>query len=151
MSNKEMSIELNEVLNQLLSSYQIHYQNLRGLHWNVKGSQFFELHAKYEEMYLESQIQIDEIAERILMNNQQPLHTFKSYLKNSQIEELKTTKSGEKGVKYIVESTKILLSLEKNALTLSGQLEDEGTAALMSDLIRLHEKTNWMFQSWLTK
>lgn len=151
MSNKEMRIELNEVLNQLLSSYQIHYQNLRGLHWNVKGNQFFELHAKYEEMYLESQIQIDEIAERILMNNNQPLHTFKSYLKNSQIDELKTTKSGDKGVKYIVDSTKILLSLEKDALTLSGQLEDEGTAALMSDLIRLHEKTNWMFQSWLTK
>ena len=25
-----------EKLNQLLADYQIHYQNLRGLHWNIK-------------------------------------------------------------------------------------------------------------------
>lgn len=30
-----------EKLNKLLSDYQIHYQNLRGFHWNIKGKSFF--------------------------------------------------------------------------------------------------------------
>jgi starvation-inducible DNA-binding protein len=148
-TNKQLSKELNTVLNKLLASYQIHYQNLRGLHWNIKGNQFFELHAKYEELYTDAQVQIDEIAERILMNSNQPLHTFKDYLNQSNIKELATTSAGDKGAKYIVNALNTLLKLEKQALDLSGEIDDEGTAALMSDLIRLHEKTNWMFQSWL--
>jgi starvation-inducible DNA-binding protein len=148
-TNKQLSKELNTVLNKLLASYQIHYQNLRGLHWNIKGNQFFELHAKYEELYTDAQVQIDEIAERILMNSNQPLHTFKDYLNQSNIKELATTSAGDKGAKYMLNALNTLLKLEKQALDLSGEIDDEGTAALMSDLIRLHEKTNWMFQSCL--
>ena len=33
-------------LNELLATYQVHYQNLRGCHWNITGPTFFELHAK---------------------------------------------------------------------------------------------------------
>jgi DNA-binding ferritin-like protein len=43
-------------LNQLLATYQIHYQNIRALHWNIKGVHFFELHLKYEELYTRTQV-----------------------------------------------------------------------------------------------
>jgi starvation-inducible DNA-binding protein len=49
-------------LNSLLASYQVHYQNLRGIHWNIKGVHFFELHVKFEELYLDAQTRIDETA-----------------------------------------------------------------------------------------
>lgn len=29
------------LLNELISEYQIHYQNMLGFHWNVKGRRFF--------------------------------------------------------------------------------------------------------------
>ena len=29
--------DLAEDLNNLLTNYQIYYQNLRGIHWNIKG------------------------------------------------------------------------------------------------------------------
>ena len=43
--------DLAEKLNELLANYQIFYMNVRGYHWNVKGSNFFELHEKFEEFY----------------------------------------------------------------------------------------------------
>jgi starvation-inducible DNA-binding protein len=46
----EKTTELAEKLNDLLASYSVHYQNLRGFHWNIQGPGFFELHAKFEEM-----------------------------------------------------------------------------------------------------
>ena len=50
-------------LNVLLANYQLYYQNTRGLHWNIKGKHFFELHVKFEEIYTDAQLKIDLIAE----------------------------------------------------------------------------------------
>ena len=143
--------ELVEKLNSLLATYQIHYQNLRGLHWNIKGENFFELHVKYEELYTRTQIIIDEIAERILSIEAQPLHTYASYLEKSALKEITTISDGKGGVSYIVEAQQKLLSLERELLHLSDDLNDEGTNAMMSDLISEKEKTTWMFKSWLNK
>lgn len=138
-------------LNQLLSTYQVHYQNLRGLHWNVSGENFFELHVKYEELYTRTQEIIDEIAERILTINSHPLHTFSDYLKNSTLKELKTTSEGREGMEYLLSSQKELLILEREILALANDSDDEGTASFMSDLIREKEKSSWMFKAWLNK
>ena len=72
--------ELASMLNQLLADYQLFYQNLRGFHWNIKGKEFFELHLKFEEFYDDAVIKIDEIAERILTLEGEPLHTFSDYV-----------------------------------------------------------------------
>ena len=62
----QRSKELTHALNDLLANYAIIYQNIRGYHWNIQGDKFFELHLKFEEMYNDFFIKIDEIAERIL-------------------------------------------------------------------------------------
>ncbi|MGB0914869.1 MAG: Dps family protein [Crocinitomicaceae bacterium] len=136
-------------LNELLSSYQLHYQNLRSLHWNIKGQSFFELHLKYEELYTRSQEIIDELAERILSIGETPISRFSDYLKTSVLSENEIIHDGKTGVSYILEAQKSILKLERELLDLSGEIDDEGTNALMSDLIREKEKTNWMFKSWL--
>lgn len=138
-----------EKLNQLLSSYQMHYQNLRSLHWNIKGKEFFELHLKYEELYTRAQVIIDDLAERILSIGQTPSSQFSVYLQNSLIKENGIISDGKNGVSYILEAQKSLLQLERELLELSDQENDEGTNALMSDLIREKEKTNWMFRAYL--
>lgn len=138
-------------LNQLLASYQVHYQNLRALHWNIKGTNFFELHLKYEELYTRSQVIIDELAERILTLGATPLHRFEAYLKESVLKENQTIHEGIPGMKYILDAQKLLLQLERSIMTLCAETEDEGTNAMMSDLIREKEKTNWMFAAWLNQ
>jgi starvation-inducible DNA-binding protein len=75
----EKNTETVKKLNILLSNFQVYYQSLRGLHWNIKGKSFFELHVKFEEYYTDSQEKIDLIAERILTLQGVPLHTFSDY------------------------------------------------------------------------
>ena len=74
-----------ELLNVLLANYQTYYQNLRGVHWNIKGKRFFELHVKFEELYTTAQEQVDEIAERILTLGGVPFHTLESYVKHASV------------------------------------------------------------------
>ncbi|MCC5922666.1 MAG: DNA starvation/stationary phase protection protein [Crocinitomicaceae bacterium] len=138
-------------MNDLLANYQIHYQNLRGLHWNIKGEQFFELHVKYEELYTRAQVIIDELAERILSIGGAPVHQYAKYLERTNIQELSTITNGAEGVAYIVDAQETILKLERELLLLTDELADEGSNALMSDLIREKEKTTWMFNAWLNK
>ena len=55
--------QLAENLNTLLANFQLYYQNLRGIHWNIKGRAFFDLHVKFEELYNDANMKVDEIAE----------------------------------------------------------------------------------------
>lgn len=145
----ETNKKYTEQLNELLSSYQMHYQNLRSLHWNIKGKNFFELHLKYEELYNRSQVIIDELAERILSIGSAPFSQFSKYMENSVIEENVIITKDTEGVTYILKAQEELLKLERALLDKSEELNDEGTNSLMSDLIGEKEKTNWMFKAWL--
>jgi len=149
LSKKESKTLANE-LNVLLASFQLHYQNLRGLHWNIQGDKFFELHVKYEELYNRAQVIIDDIAERILTLGGTPIHTFEDYIKVSKIKSLKNISNGNKGVTYLLEAQKELISIERRILSLSDSASDEGTNSLISDLITEKEKQSWMFKAWLT-
>ena len=80
--DQEKAENLAKKLNTLLSNYSIFYQNTRGFHWNIQGDKFFELHLKFEELYNDSQLKIDLIAERVLTLGGTPLHTFADYIEN---------------------------------------------------------------------
>jgi starvation-inducible DNA-binding protein len=140
--------ELAAELNILLANFQIYYQNLRGLHWNIRGKRFFDLHLKFEELYNDSQLKIDLIAERVLTLDGVPLHTFKDYIKNKQLEIGKNIHNDEKAIQLIVDSLSKLLKVERVILKKSGEIEDEGTNSMMSDFIAEQEKTIWMFKAW---
>lgn len=147
--DKNKAKQLIENLNQLLADYEIFYQNLRGLHWNIKGKEFFELHTKFEELYDDAFIKIDEIAERVLTLEGEPLHTYTDYLKTSSIKEEKSVTNGVKGIEIIVGNFSTIITLERKILDLAGEANDEGTVSLMSDYITQTEKTLWMLNSYL--
>ena len=147
--NSEKAIGLSDKLNKLLADYQLFYQNLRGLHWNIKGREFFELHLKFEEFYDNAVIKIDEIAERILTLEGNPLHTFTDYLKVSEIKEEKSIANGIEGINLIINNFTVLILKEREILSLASEAEDEGTVSLMSDYISETEKTLWMLNSYI--
>ena len=150
LDKKDTANLVNE-LNGLLANFQIYYQNLRGLHWNIKGKNFFELHVKFEEFYTDSQLKIDEIAERILTLQGQPLHTFADYLTVSTVPVGKNISNDVEGVELVVNSLSELLKIERVILSSSDEADDEGTNSMMSDFIAEQEKTIWMLNSWLGK
>ncbi len=143
--------KLATMLNELLANYQVFYINSRGFHWNIKGEKFFELHMKFEELYTDTQLKIDEIAERILTLGSTPLHSFTEYLKLSRINEEKNVSKGDKAVECVLSGFTVLLELEREILELSAEAGDEGTNALMSDYIREQEKLVWMYSAFLAK
>lgn len=141
--------ELAGALNDLLSNYQIFYMNVRGYHWNIKGENFFELHAKFEELYDDLLLKIDEIAERVLTLGHRPAHAYSTYMEHSEIPERKDVSDGREAVGNIVESFGNLIGKQRDLLNLAGDAEDEGTIALMSDYISQQEKLVWMYRSYL--
>lgn len=147
--DKDKATRLSEQLNELLADYQMFYQNLRGLHWNIKGKDFFELHVKFEEYYDDAVVKVDEIAERILTLGAEPLHTFSDYIKASKIKEERGVTNGTEGVKVVVANFSTLIIKEREILSLASDAEDEGTVSLMSDYITETEKTLWMLDSYL--
>ena len=141
---------LAEKLNLLLADYHVLYMNTRGYHWNIKGHKFFELHIKFEELYTDLAVKIDEIAERILTLGHTPMHTFTDLLENSNIKEKKNVSDGFEAMKEILHSFQIILKSQRELLTLSGDAEDEGTNSLMSDYITQQEKLVWMYNSYMS-
>ncbi|WP_333810173.1 Dps family protein [Flavobacterium sp.] len=145
----EQSDELVNELNGLLSNFQIYYQNLRGLHWNIRGKRFFDLHLKFEELYNDSQIKIDLIAERVLTLGGTPLHTFSDYIANSKLKVGKGISKDVEAIQLILDSLSVLLQIERVILNKSGDINDEGTNSMMSDFITEQEKTIWMLKAWM--
>lgn len=140
---------LAEQLNILLANFQVYYQNTRGLHWNIKGKHFFELHVKFEEIYNDLQLKIDAVAERILTLGFTPLHTFSDYLKKASIKEGKNITDGIASVQLIIDSLGTIIQIERSILIQADALGDEGTLTLLTDFITQQEKEIWMYSAWL--
>ena len=145
----EKSKMLAEKLNELLADYSIFYQNVRGYHWNIRGDKFFELHGKFQELYEDLFVKIDEVAERIQTLGHVPNHQFSVYKKEAKVKESTEVSDGIKDVRDILESFSIIISLQRELLELSAEADDEGTNALMSDYIREQEKSVWMYSAYL--
>ncbi len=142
---------ISEKLNVLLANYSVFYQNTRGAHWNIKGDQFFTLHPKFEELYNNLVLKIDEIAERILTLGSTPNHNYSDYLKLSTIKESTDVSDGSKCVQNILNSFKTVIELQRELLDTTEEAGDEGTNSQMSDYITEQEKEVWMYNSYLGK
>lgn len=149
--DKQKSKQLADKLNKLLANYSIFYQNARGFHWNIKGEKFFELHVKFEELYNDLLLKIDEVAERILTLGFAPEHNYSKYAQLSSVKESTKVVDGIKSVEQILEAFKTVILMQREILVLAADANDEGTNALMSDYIRLQEKQVWMYSAFLKK
>lgn len=147
--NPEKTTKLADRLNDLLANYQLFYINVRGFHWNITGEKFFELHAKFEEIYNDALLKVDELAERVRTLDQTPLHSFSSYLKQSEINEITGIADGKRALKEIVSGLQIILGKERALLDIAKDAGDEGTIALITAYISQQEKLVWMYSAYL--
>ncbi|MEM8847479.1 MAG: Dps family protein [Bacteroidota bacterium] len=145
----EQTSQTAEKLNRLLGNYQIFYNNVRGLHWNIRGIEFFALHEKFEELYNDASVKIDEIAERILMLGFTPVHTLSSYLENQNLKEVKNVMDSKQAIQSILEGLRELLILQRDILELTDVTNDEGTNSMIGDHIRDNEELVWIYSAAL--
>lgn len=158
MSAKEINLTEKQVkpvvdmLNDYLANYHIHYQKLRGCHWNIKGQNFFTLHLKFEELYTNAQLTIDEIAERVLTLGKAPHSRFSDYIKESGIKEIDTIGLADTAmVEAILEDMTKLIELERELLEATDKASDDGSNDMVNRFMQFKEKTIWMLRSFLGK
>ncbi len=135
-------------LNILLADFHLYYQKLRNFHWNVVGSNFFDLHAKFEEMYDDAKLKVDEIAERILTLRFQPLSNYSDYLSNSNLAESSSELKDLAMVKTLLEDHSTMIEQMRKVIDKAGEANDEGTIDLIGGYIGDLEKTSWMLDAW---
>ncbi|MDT0686598.1 Dps family protein [Autumnicola psychrophila] len=138
-------------LNTLLADYHLYYQKLRNFHWNVIGKNFFDLHEKFEELYDEAKLKVDEIAERILTLRHQPTSNLSDYLKMSNIEESGSKISDSEMIEILLKDHRVLLNQMRKVIEVAEAGGDEGTIDLIGAYIRELEKTSWMLDAWKMK
>jgi|SRR5699024_2840488 len=144
--NKEDRLEIAEGLKRLLADSYTLYLQTHNFHWNVTGPQFRELHLMFEEHYTELAVAVDDIAERIRTLGVPAPGTYKEFAKLTSIEEVDGVPSALEMVDLLTKGHEQVVRTARDVLKTAQDADDESTAALVSDRMRVHEKTAWMLR-----
>lgn len=146
--DKEKTTQTAKELNILLADYHLYYQKLRNFHWNIVGKNFFDLHEKFEEMYDDAKLKVDEIAERILTLRFQPVSNYSDYLKESNLKESPSETKDVEMVKILLKDHGALLKQLRTVIEKADAAGDEGTIDMIGAYIGGLEKISWMLDAW---
>ncbi|MEW9797441.1 Dps family protein [Alteromonas sp. CYL-A6] len=143
--------EIANGLGKLLADSYTLYLQTHNFHWNVTGPQFRELHLMFEEHYTELATAVDEIAERIRTLGVPAPGTYKAFAALSAIEEVDGVPEATEMVRLLCHGHEQVVKTCRTVLKLAQDADDESTAALVGDRMRVHEKTAWMLRAMLPK
>ena len=144
-----MQNSIQNQLNGLLSDSLVLEQKLRHYHWNVKGPQFFALHAKFEELYNHFAGVVDEVAERILTIGGEPVRTLSAALELSSVKEDSELPGAMDMVRNLRADLDAIGQRSAAGIKLAEDADDRGTANLLDGLADELEKTIWMLDATL--
>lgn len=144
--NKEDRLEVAEGLKRLLADSYTLYLQTHNFHWNVTGLQFRELHLMFEEHYTELAVAVDDIAERIRTLGVAAPGTYKEFARLSAIKEVDGVPGALEMVDLLTQGHEQVVRTAREVLKVAQEADDESTAALVSDRMRVHEKTAWMLR-----
>lgn len=142
---------LGKQLNELVSTWSVLYTKLHNYHWYVSGPSFFTLHVKFEELYNEVTLNLDDLAERILSKGGKPVATLKEHLELSLIKEASGKEDATKMVEKLVADFKTIMKALDNGMTLAADAGDDRTEDLLNAQFQSLEKHTWMLNAYLGK
>lgn len=145
--NKQDREAIAEHLKHLLADSYTLYLQTHNFHWNVTGPMFGQLHQMFEQHYTELSIAVDDIAERIRSLDVAAPGTYKAFAALSSIDEVDGVPSAQEMITILTKSHEQVVKTCRAALALTQQADDESSSALISDRMRIHEKTAWMLRA----
>ncbi|EEX36170.1 DNA starvation/stationary phase protection protein [Vibrio metschnikovii] len=145
--NESDRINIAQGLKRLLADSYTLYLQTHNFHWNITGPQFRELHLMFEEHYTELAVAVDDIAERIRSLDVAAPGTYKEFAELSSIKEVVGLTDGVEMVNILTQSHEQVIRTCRDVLKLAQAADDESTASLVSDRMRVHEKTAWMLRA----
>jgi len=147
----EMTKQLTDIVNKQIANWSVLYIKLHNYHWFVKGPQFFTLHTKFEELYNEASLHIDELAERLLALGGAPVATMKECLQVSSVKEATGQETAEEMVSTLVNDFETMISELKEGMKIAEEVDDETTGDMLLGIHQSLEKHVWMLKSFLGK
>ncbi|WP_105103803.1 Dps family protein [Microbulbifer pacificus] len=153
MSNIDIGIgakdreKIAQGLKGLLADTYTLYLQTHNFHWNVTGRLFRELHLMFEEQYTELSVAVDDIAERIRTLDVVAPGTYKAFAELSSIKEVEDVPVAEEMVRILTQGHEQVVKTCRDVLKAAQAGDDESTIALVSDRMRVHEKTAWMLRA----
>ncbi|MBO2942449.1 DNA starvation/stationary phase protection protein [Paenibacillus sp. F411] len=138
-----------QMLNQQVANLNVLYVKIHNYHWYVTGEQFFSLHVKFEELYNEVTLKMDEIAERLLAIKGRPLATMREYLDAATVQEASGNEDTRGMVQQLVEDMATLCEEFQEGIEMAEEAEDAPTADMLTGFKADFEKHMWMLRSFL--
>ncbi len=143
--NKQVAEELSKLLAE---SYTL-YLKTHKYHWNVTGPMFHSLHLLFEQQYTELAEAVDTIAERIRALGWKAPGSYAEFAKLSTVEDATGDPDASGMIKELAADHRTVAERANQVLKLAGEHEDEGSGAVASDRIEIHEKSAWMLSAHL--
>lgn len=141
--------QVSDVLNKQIANWNVLFVKLHNYHWYVKGPAFFTLHDKFEQLYNEAALHIDELAERLLALRGTPVATMKQFIEVASINEATGSETAEEMVETIVSDFDTMIAELREGMEAAEENGDETTADMLLAIHQSLEKHNWMLRSFL--
>jgi starvation-inducible DNA-binding protein len=144
-----MNQSVQDVLNTQVANWSLLYTKFHNYHWYVKGSTFFELHSKFEELYNLADEILDELAERLLAIGGKPVATFQDILAKTSLKEASGDESAEQMVQQLISDFQQLTEELNKAIEITEKAADHSTADMLTDILTKIQKHSWMMEAYL--
>lgn len=138
-------------LGLILADIYVLYVKSQNFHWNIVDPRFYSLHKFLEEQYEALAEAVDEVAERIRMLGEKTPATLKQFLDKTSLEEPNDDFSGDEMLEILLRDHETIIRQLREQIPATAKLGDDGTADLLIQRLRFHEKTAWMIRSQLNQ
>jgi starvation-inducible DNA-binding protein len=147
--DRSTSEQIAQGLAQTLADTYITYVKTQNFHWNAIDRRFHSMHEMFEEFYKQLAEATDEIAERIRMLKLKSPGSMRQFLQLTTLEESDGSLSGEDMIRDLCHDRELIIKSIRPKIEEAQKLNDEGSADLYIQHLRMHEKAAWMLRSHL--
>ncbi|MFK7696252.1 Dps family protein [Paenibacillus sp. HJGM_3] len=144
-----MTQNLTDVLNTQIANWSLLFTKLHNYHWYVKGPQFFTLHLKFEELYTEAALHVDNLAERLLALGGSPVATLHEIIEIATVKDAAGNENANEMVRTLVIDFGIIVGELKEGMNMADREGDETTGDMLLAIHSSLEKHVWMLKSYL--
>jgi starvation-inducible DNA-binding protein len=151
MLDFEQNVPLAEQLAHILGDTVTAKFLAHGYHWNVKGFDFKEFHAFFEEIYTQFDDAIDPLAENILKLGFDAPYLLTDYVDLTCIEQERIENgSANEMAQSLLKINTMVIDHYKDIFTIADSMNEQGIANFIADQIDHHQKISWQLRATLS-
>jgi starvation-inducible DNA-binding protein len=142
--------ELSSSIAVVLGSAVTMYFKTHGHHWNVKGRDFAEFHAFFQEIYEDIYESIDPTAELMLKMGHDAPYRLQDFMDLNQTQDMDVTDDPFSMLADLYSANDVLIAVIGQALDLAANYNEQGVINFLADRDDMHKKWRWQIGAYLT-